>query len=117
MQYLAASRINEHGRLQEVTSGIHELRAYITHGRTELSHSNLVSVTLIDASGREHIIPKEYTTSLEQFQIMLGVIFRGTFPGVRIQKQYFEAGKYDLCIDQGTQVVQLTSNATEWPSH
>jgi hypothetical protein len=44
---------------------------------------------------------------------MLKVIFKPDSPEARIQKLYLERGQYDLCIDEGRQVTQLTSHG--WP--
>jgi hypothetical protein len=41
---------------------------------------------------------------------MLGVLFQPDSPEARIQKRYLEQGEYDLCIDEGRQVTQLTSH-------
>jgi hypothetical protein len=33
-----------------------------------------------------------------------------------VQKRYLDAGLYDLSIDKGAQVVQVTGEASRWPS-
>jgi len=45
---------------------------------------------------------------------MLKVLFTPNTDKACIQRRYFEQGQYDLCIDQGTQVTELTSETDEW---
>ncbi|KAG2064133.1 hypothetical protein BDR04DRAFT_1110573 [Suillus decipiens] len=70
-------------------------------------------VTLIDATGHQHPISVNFCTSFEQFNEMLKVLLKCNSVEARVQRRYMESGQYDLCIDEGTQVTQLTSN--EWP--
>jgi len=44
---------------------------------------------------------------------MLKVLFESNMDKACIQRRYLEQGQYDLCIDQGTQVIELTSE-NEW---
>ncbi|KIK37111.1 hypothetical protein CY34DRAFT_93307 [Suillus luteus UH-Slu-Lm8-n1] len=69
-------------------------------------------VTLIDATGHQHPISVDFCTSFEQFNEMLKVLFKCNSIKAQIQRRYMESGHYDLCIDEGTQVTQLTCN--EW---
>jgi hypothetical protein len=82
-------------------------------------------LTLVDITGKEHKIPLEFCTSyqvslssdfgkpshyiLQQLDDMLKVIFKGESDEARIQRQYMDQGQYDLCIDEGTRITQLTS--------
>jgi hypothetical protein len=43
---------------------------------------------------------------------MLRVLFERDVIEAQIQRRYIEKGKYDLCIDEGTQVTPITSH--EW---
>jgi hypothetical protein len=45
---------------------------------------------------------------------MLPVLFKRDAIEAQIQRRYIEEGKYDLCIDEGTQVTTLTSD--KWSS-
>ncbi|KAG0708041.1 hypothetical protein DFH29DRAFT_894800 [Suillus ampliporus] len=67
------------------------------------------TVTLVDATGHEHAIPINFCTSFQQFKMMLRVLFERDSLEAHIQRRYIMEGQYDLCIDQGTQVTQLTS--------
>ncbi|KAG1756100.1 hypothetical protein EDB19DRAFT_452031 [Suillus lakei] len=69
-------------------------------------------VTLIDATGHQHPISANFCASFEQFNEMLKVLFKCNSIEARIQRRYIENRQYDLCIDEGTQVTQLTSK--EW---
>jgi hypothetical protein len=46
--------------------------------------------------------------------MMLRVLFEPDVKEARIQRRYIDEGKYDLCIDKGTQVIPLTSR--KWSS-
>ncbi|KAG2057351.1 hypothetical protein BDR06DRAFT_199240 [Suillus hirtellus] len=69
-------------------------------------------VTLIDATGHQYPIPVDFCTSFEQFNDMLKVLFKRNSIEAQIQRQYMESGQYDLCIDEGMQVIRLTND--EW---
>jgi len=86
---------------------------------------------LEDATGKEHRIPMEFcmslrvclfqclrevfsSHSLQQLENMLRVLFTPDTDNACIQRRYCEQGQYDLCIDQGTQVIELTSETGEW---
>jgi hypothetical protein len=43
---------------------------------------------------------------------MLRVLFERDVIEAQIQRQYVEKGEYDLCIDEGTQVIPLTSQSS-----
>lgn len=95
-------------------------------------------VTLVDATGRQHPIFMECCTSfqvknptrvlscarefaddvwfMQQLQAMLKVVLKNKCRDALVQKRYFDAGLYDLSIDKGTQVVQVTGEASRWPS-
>jgi len=45
---------------------------------------------------------------------MLKVLFETNTDKACIQRRYLEQGQYDLCIDQGTQVLELTSETDKW---
>jgi len=45
---------------------------------------------------------------------MLEVLFESNADKACIQRRYLEQGQYDLCIDQGMQVIELTSETDEW---
>ncbi|KAG1870376.1 hypothetical protein C8R48DRAFT_698263 [Suillus tomentosus] len=70
-------------------------------------------VKLIDATGYEHPISVTCCTSFQQLDKMLQVLFECKSIEARIQRQYMEQGRYDLCIDDDKQVTRLTSH--EWP--
>ncbi|KAG6370474.1 hypothetical protein JVT61DRAFT_11960 [Boletus reticuloceps] len=72
-------------------------------------------VTLIDATGREHPILVQCCTSFEQLQAMLKVVLRCKARDAQVQRRYLDAGLYDLSIDKGAQVVQVTGEASRWP--
>jgi len=71
-------------------------------------------VTLIDATGRKHPVPMQCCTSFEQLQAVLKVVLKNKSREALVQKRYFDAGLYDLCIDKGAQVVQVTHEASRW---
>jgi DNA-directed RNA polymerase subunit RPC12/RpoP len=73
-------------------------------------------VTLIDATGREHPILVQCCASFEQLQAMLKVALGCGARDALVQKRYLDAGLYDLSIDKGAQVVQVTGEASRWPS-
>lgn len=84
------------------------IESLVTRGQT----ATRGCVTLIDATGHQHPIPMDFCTSFEQFNEMLKVLFKCNSIEARVQRRYTENGQYDLAIDEGTQVTQLTSN--EW---
>jgi hypothetical protein len=43
---------------------------------------------------------------------MLRVLFERDMIEAQIQRRYIEKGEYDLCIDEGTQVIPLTSQSS-----
>jgi len=45
---------------------------------------------------------------------MLKVLFTPNTDKACIQRRYLEQGQYDLCIDQGTRVIELTGETGEW---
>ena len=88
--------------------------------------SRITGVMLIDATGREREVSKDFAISYEVHVSMLrsplllhlpnnsqlftkaiALFFEGDKMEARIQRHYMERGKFDLCIDQGTQVVQI----------
>ncbi|KAG2036436.1 hypothetical protein BDR03DRAFT_960086, partial [Suillus americanus] len=71
-------------------------------------------VTLVDATGHHHAISVSCCTSYQQLNNMLRVLFERDAIEAQIQRRYVEEGKYDLCIDKGTQVTPLTSH--KWSS-
>ncbi|KAF8550753.1 hypothetical protein OG21DRAFT_1513595 [Imleria badia] len=73
-------------------------------------------VTLIDATGREHPILVQCCTSFQQLQAMLKVVLRCKARDAQVQRRYLDAGLYDLSIDKGEQVVQVTGEASRWQS-
>ncbi|KAG2120204.1 hypothetical protein BD769DRAFT_1020616 [Suillus cothurnatus] len=68
------------------------------------------TVTLVDATGHHHAISVNFCTSYQQLNNMLRVLFERDANEAQIQRRYIEEGKYDLCIDEGTQVTTLTSD-------
>ncbi|KAG1814672.1 uncharacterized protein BJ212DRAFT_346392 [Suillus subaureus] len=72
------------------------------------------TVTLVDATGHNHPISLNFCASFQQFNNMLQVLFERHAKEAQIQRRYIEEGKYDLCIDEGTQVTPLTSD--KWSS-
>ncbi|KAG2343467.1 hypothetical protein BDR05DRAFT_1000081 [Suillus weaverae] len=96
---------------------IHELHM-ILRGRQEgpqnVGQSFALGVTLVDATGHHHSIPVNFCTSYQQLNNMLRVLFQRNAIEAQIQGRYIEEGKYDLCIDEGTQVTPLTNH--EWSS-
>jgi hypothetical protein len=44
------------------------------------------------------------------------VLLRPDRCGASVQRRFIEAGKFDLCIDDGQQVTQLTSDPNGWPN-
>ncbi|KAG2117552.1 hypothetical protein BD769DRAFT_1672593 [Suillus cothurnatus] len=72
------------------------------------------TVTLVDATGHHHAISVNFCTSYQQLNDMLPVLFKRDAIEAQIQRRYIEEGKYDLCIDEGTQVTTLTSD--KWSS-
>lgn len=71
-------------------------------------------VTLVDATGHHHEISVNFCASYQQLDKMLRVLFERDAIEAKIQRRYIEEGKYDLCIDRGTQVTPLTSH--KWSS-
>ncbi|KAG1814669.1 uncharacterized protein BJ212DRAFT_1481872 [Suillus subaureus] len=71
-------------------------------------------VTLVDATGHNHAISLNLCASFQQFNNMLRVLFERGAKEAQIQRRYIEEGKYDLCVDEGTQVTPLTSD--KWSS-
>lgn len=47
---------------------------------------------------------------------MLGVVLKSKSRDALVQKRYLDAGLYDLSIDKGARVVQMTGEADRWPS-
>lgn len=47
---------------------------------------------------------------------MLKVVLKNKYRDALVQQRYFDAGLYDLSIDKGAQVVQVTNEASRWPS-
>ncbi|KAG2343353.1 hypothetical protein BDR05DRAFT_962852 [Suillus weaverae] len=98
----------------------HETRKlYMTSRRRQESPQNIgqsfaLGVTLVDATGHHHSIPVNFCTSYQQLNNMLRVLFQRNAIEAQIQGRYIEEGKYDLCIDEGTQVTPLTNH--EWSS-
>ncbi|KAG0695277.1 hypothetical protein DFH29DRAFT_956210 [Suillus ampliporus] len=85
-------------------------------GRTalQLPGSMMIGcVTLVDATGHEHPILVDYCTSFQQLNKMLEVLFERNSIEAQVQKGYMKEGRYDLCIDEGTEATQLTIH--EWP--
>ncbi|KAI6041214.1 hypothetical protein EDC04DRAFT_2669714 [Pisolithus marmoratus] len=73
-------------------------------------------VIVIDAVGHEHKVSLEYCTALQQLKNMVAVLLTPERTGTSVQRRYFESGKFDLCIDDGKRVVQLSSGFKEWPN-
>ncbi|KAG2123710.1 hypothetical protein BD769DRAFT_904355 [Suillus cothurnatus] len=71
-------------------------------------------VTLVDAIGYHHSISVNFCASYQQLDMMLRVLFERNATEAQIQRRYIEEGKYDLCIDKGTEVTPLTHH--EWSS-
>ncbi|KAG2365400.1 hypothetical protein BDR07DRAFT_670402 [Suillus spraguei] len=71
-------------------------------------------VTLVDATGHHHPISVNWCTSYQQLNNMLRLLFERDGIEAQVQRRYIEQGKYDLCIDQGTQVTLLTND--KWSS-
>ncbi|KAG2127125.1 hypothetical protein DEU56DRAFT_821298 [Suillus clintonianus] len=90
----------------------------VTHGQFSLgpTATQLIGtatrgcVTLIDATDCRHPISVNFCTSFEQFNEMLKALFKCNSAEAQIQRRYMESGKYDLCIDEGPRVTQLTSH-------
>ncbi|KAG1880070.1 hypothetical protein F4604DRAFT_517398 [Suillus subluteus] len=76
-------------------------------------------VTLVDATGHHHPISVNFCASYQQLDKMLRVLFERDAIEAKIQRRYIEEGKYDLCIDRGTQIVmrvtiqQMTSSGSD----
>jgi hypothetical protein len=85
------------------------IESLVTRGQT----ATRGCVILIDATGHQHPILMDFCTSFEQFTEMLKVLFKCNSIEAQLQRRYTENEQYDLAIDEGTQVTQLTSN--EWP--
>ncbi|KAG2129353.1 hypothetical protein BD769DRAFT_1667303 [Suillus cothurnatus] len=71
-------------------------------------------VKLVDATDHLHAIPMDVCDSFERFNEQLQLLFKCNSDEARIQRQYMEEGRFDLCIDDDKQVTRLTSH--EWPS-
>lgn len=46
---------------------------------------------------------------------MLKVVLRCKARDAQVQRRYLDAGLYDLSIDKGEQVVQVTGEPSRWP--
>ncbi|KAG0695542.1 hypothetical protein DFH29DRAFT_1083319 [Suillus ampliporus] len=81
---------------------------------TQLTATVAGCVTLVDATGYGHPISVNFCTSYQsasnQLNEMLQVLFKRDTAEARIQRRYFEKGRYDLSIDEGTRVARLTSD-------
>lgn len=47
---------------------------------------------------------------------MLKMVLKCKARDAQVQRRYLDAGLYDLSIDQGVEVVQVTDEASGWPS-
>ncbi|KAG1722180.1 hypothetical protein EDD22DRAFT_962303 [Suillus occidentalis] len=98
------------------------IQSLVIHPQSSMGSSALPGViafgcvTLVDATGHHHDIPMNFCTSYLQLNDMLRVLFPRESDAVeaQIQRRYIEEGEYDLCIDEGMQVIPLTSH--EWSS-
>ncbi|KIJ12656.1 hypothetical protein PAXINDRAFT_101124, partial [Paxillus involutus ATCC 200175] len=75
-------------------------------------------VKLIDATGREHRIQLDYCMNFQSKQLsdMVKVVLPHCTPDrAQVQRQYMLRGKYDFCIDKGSEVTVL-SESDEWLS-
>ncbi|KIJ12650.1 hypothetical protein PAXINDRAFT_156868 [Paxillus involutus ATCC 200175] len=75
-------------------------------------------VKLIDATGREHRIQLDYCMNFQSKQLsnMVQVILHNCPPDkAQVQRQYMQEGRYDFCIDKGSEVTVL-SESDEWSS-
>lgn len=116
LQYLWSGQMQSH-------NDMHDLRQLMIHEQSSVGPSSSQStrtvsvagcVILVDAAGHHHPISVSFCTSFQQLNLMLRVLFERDSPEAHIQRRYIEEGQYDLCIDEGTQVTQLTSQ--EWSS-
>ena len=91
--------------------------------------SKITGIILIDATGRKHEVSMGFAKSyevraqvaisdfdtlryvqrinLQTFAKAVFLLLDGEKLEARIQRRYMERGRYDLCIDQGTQIVPI----------
>ena len=97
--------------------------------------SRITGVVLIDATGRQYEVSMDFAKSYEvcvrgamsycdtlpfrvpnniqTFTKAMALLLEGDKMEARIQRRYMKQGRFDLCIDQGNQVVPI-SGQPDW---
>ncbi|KAF9522057.1 hypothetical protein CPB83DRAFT_150456 [Crepidotus variabilis] len=66
-------------------------------------------ITFVDASGRSYPVPEYLTSSHGTFLDAINLIFRQDNEVARIQRRFVENHMYELCIDQGNQIILVNA--------
>ena len=104
------------------------VEAFVSFGPQHMT-SRITGIVLIDAAGKRrgvsmdcaksyevcvkvaklHLekLPFHLSYYIQMFTKIIAHFFDGNKVEARIQRRYIEQGRYDLCIDQGTEIVQI----------
>jgi len=100
--------------VREVLVEVQKLKYSVGQGATQLPKTIALGVvTLVDATGYEHRLLVDHCTSFQQLNMMVAGLLERDPMEAQMQKRYIAKGQYNLCIDKGTHVTELTSH--EWP--
>ncbi|KAI6155948.1 hypothetical protein BKA82DRAFT_245764 [Pisolithus tinctorius] len=73
------------------------------------------TVTMVDATGREHRMLLDQCSSFDRLVTFLpGILHQCRPDEAEIQQWYIDQGQYDIVIDDGTNVTQLTRESDVW---
>jgi hypothetical protein len=97
--------------------------------------SRISGIVLIDATGKEYAVSMDFAKSYEvcvqnamsysdtlpirllnniqTFAKAMALLLEGDKMEARIQRRYMKQGRFDLCIDQGTQIVPINGQS-DW---
>ncbi|KAG1734492.1 hypothetical protein EDB19DRAFT_1911084 [Suillus lakei] len=113
-EYSLSAQMQMQNDLYEVRAQLAAIQAFVAPITAQLPQTIMqLGVTLVDATGYEHQISEHFCTSFQQLNKTLEALFERDSIEARIQRRYMKEGQYDLCIDEGTQVTQLTDHG--WP--
>lgn len=72
-------------------------------------------VIMVDATGREHNMLLDQCSSVDRLLAFLpGILHQCRPDEAEIQQWYIDKGQYDIVIDDGTNVTQLTRESDVW---
>ncbi|OAX35982.1 hypothetical protein K503DRAFT_335541 [Rhizopogon vinicolor AM-OR11-026] len=111
LDYSVSSQMQLQNDVGEVLVRVKRLECFMGQGATQLTQTIALGVvTLVDATGYKHSLLVDHCTSFQQLNMMVAVLLERDCIEAQIQKRYMEKGQYDLCIDEGTHVTELTSH-------